>query len=77
MPATSHRDYSLTPAQRTLRADVARFSDQAIRPQARAIDEGNYPSDVLKNLSEAGFTQAGFPKDLGGTELDSVSWALI
>ncbi len=77
MPAASYRDYSLTPAQRDLRAAVARFSDQAIRPHARAIDAGSYPSDVLKKLAEAGFTRAGFPKDLGGTELDSVSWALI
>ncbi|MSQ41164.1 MAG: hypothetical protein EXR55_05855 [Dehalococcoidia bacterium] len=77
LPTASHRDYSLTPAQRDMRAAVARFSDQSIRPQARAIDAGNYPSDVLKNLAEAGFTRAGFPKDLGGAEVDSVSWALI
>ncbi len=73
----SYRDYSLTPAQRDLRAAVARFSDQAIRPRARAIDAGAYPSDILAKLAEAGFTRAGFPKDLGGAEVDSVSWSLI
>ncbi len=75
--ATAYRDCTLTPAQRELRIRVAGFSDQAIRPRARAIDASSYPSDILQKLAEAGFTQAGFPKDLGGTELDSVSWALI
>ena len=77
MATTVYRDYSLTPDQKELRAAIARFSDEVIRPQAREIDGGVYPSDVLKKLAEAGFTQAGFPRDLGGTEMDSVSWALI
>lgn len=77
MATHTYRDYSLTLKQRELRASIARFSDESIKPNAREIDNGNYPSQVLKELAVAGFTQAGFPAEVGGTDMDSISWALI
>ena len=78
MASTAYRDYSLSPAHRELRAAIAQFADDHIRPLARAIDqEERYPLEVLKGLAEAGFTRAAFPKSLGGSEVDSLSWSLI
>ena len=77
MATATYRDYSLTLKQSELRAAIARFSDASIKPSAREIDGGNYPSQILRELAIAGFTQAGFPSEVGGTDMDSVSWALI
>lgn len=71
-------DYQLSPIHQKLRSEIRNFANEHIRPQASTNDEaGLYPLEILKKLAQAGFTAAVIPKNLGGSELDSVSWSII
>ncbi|MGB7258870.1 MAG: 3-sulfinopropanoyl-CoA desulfinase [Pseudolabrys sp.] len=60
-------DLGLTPNELELQARARAFADRVVRPRAAAIDrDEQYPWDIVKALSEAGFTGMTIPKVLGG-----------
>jgi len=60
-------DLGLTPDEMALQARAREFSLNVARPRAAAIDrEEQYPWDIVKALTEAGFCGMTIPKALGG-----------
>jgi alkylation response protein AidB-like acyl-CoA dehydrogenase len=60
-------DLGLTPDEIALRERAMTFSNDVARPRAAQIDrDEQYPWDVVKALTEAGFAGMTIPKALGG-----------
>jgi 3-sulfinopropanoyl-CoA desulfinase len=60
-------DPSLTAAELALQARARDFAQTVVRPRAAAIDrDGEYPWDIVKALTEAGFVGMTIPPALGG-----------
>jgi alkylation response protein AidB-like acyl-CoA dehydrogenase len=57
----------LSPDQSARQARARAFSQEVVRPRAAAIDrDEQYPWDIVKALTEAGFVGMTIPKELGG-----------
>src|SRR4051812_48346468 len=55
-----------------LRAQVRRFVETEVKPQAHAWEEqGFVPREVLRRMGELGFLGIRYPSDYGGTEMDT------
>ena len=60
-------DLGLSPDERELQDYARAFADRVVRPRAAAIDrDEQYPWDIVKALSEAGFLGMTLPTALGG-----------
>src|SRR6185312_7133644 len=60
-------DLGLTPDEIALRERARAFSNDVARPRAAQIDrDEQYPWDIVKALTEAGFCGMTIPKALGG-----------
>ena len=60
-------DLGLSPDELALQRRAAAFSREVVRPRAAAIDrDGEYPWDIVKALSDAGFVGMTIPEALGG-----------
>ena len=58
---------TLTPDEIALQARAREFSQTVVRPRAAAVDrEEQYPWDIVKELTEAGFLGMTLPKARGG-----------
>jgi acyl-CoA dehydrogenase len=56
-----------TEAHEALRAQVARFAREHIRPHAHAWDEAEeFPRDLYAKAAEAGVLGVGYPSEMGG-----------
>ena len=63
-------DFDLSPEQREIRAQFARFSDEQIAPQAAAIDAAHvFPRVVFDQLAAMGLFGMRYPEADGGTGL--------
>jgi len=70
-------DFNLSEQQRQVQETFARFCDEAIAPQAAAIDEAHqYPRELFNKLGELGFFKMRYPAAVGGLELDLVTLCL-
>jgi alkylation response protein AidB-like acyl-CoA dehydrogenase len=70
-------NFDLTDDQRAIRDAFARFSDEAIAPQAAAIDDAHvFPRQLFGQLAELGFFGLRYPEDLGGSGLGLTEFAL-
>jgi len=57
----------LTAEERALQARAREFSEQTVRPRAAEIDrDEQYPWDIVKALTEAGFVGMTIPQQYGG-----------
>jgi alkylation response protein AidB-like acyl-CoA dehydrogenase len=71
-------DPLLSPAERELQARAREFADRVVRPRAAAIDaEGQYPWDIVKALTGAGFVGMTIPKAHGGQGLSFLDAVLV
>ena len=61
-----------------IREMTARFASSAVAPKASEIDQnGNIPSDLIKQLAENGFMGAFVPECYGGAGMDYRSYGII
>ncbi len=68
----------LTEAHEALRQRVRAFAEQHIQPVAADLDENEVFSEVLtEKMGKAGFFGIQVPKNLGGQELDTLSYIII
>lgn len=68
----------LEPHEEKLRADAEEFARTVVRPRAAEIDRTEqYPWDIVKALSEAGFTGMTVPKAYGGRGLSYLDAILV
>ena len=71
-------DPLLSPAERELQARARAFANRVVRPRAAAIDaEGEYPWDIVKALTEAGFVGMTIPKAYGGQDRSFLDAVLV
>jgi alkylation response protein AidB-like acyl-CoA dehydrogenase len=71
-------DPLLSSAERELQARARAFTDRVVRPRAAAIDaEGEYPWDIVKALTEAGFVGMTIPKAYGGQDRSFLDAVLV
>jgi len=70
-------DFELSPEQREIRAQFARFSDERIAPQAAAIDAAHtFPRAVFDQLAAMGLFGMRYPEADGGTGLALMEFCL-
>jgi butyryl-CoA dehydrogenase len=70
-------NFDLTDDQRAIRDAFARFSDEAVAPQAAAIDDAHvFPRALFDQLAALGFFGLRYPEEVGGSGLGLVEFAL-
>lgn len=70
-------DFALSQEQTLVQETFARFSDQEVKPRAKAIDEAKeFPRDLFQALGELGFYGLRYPESSGGSGMDFVSYCL-
>jgi alkylation response protein AidB-like acyl-CoA dehydrogenase len=71
-------DFEVTESQRKLVAMVRDFCTREVKPRAFEWDrEERFPREVVAKLGELGLLGMGVPEELGGSQLDTVSIALV
>ncbi len=71
-------DLALTDEQSLFRDAIRRFAEEEIAPIAREYDEREeYPLHVLKKLGELGYLGLRFPREVGGSDADTVTAAIM
>ena len=71
-------DFELTEEQELIRSTVREFAETVLAPRAREMDEkAEFPWEEIKKMAEQGYLGAQIPKEYGGSELDSVSYAIM
>jgi alkylation response protein AidB-like acyl-CoA dehydrogenase len=71
-------DFDLTEDQELLLRTVREFSETHIAPGASERDAAaRFPSELISKLSELGLFGINIPSEYGGTELDTLSAALV
>jgi len=71
-------DSILSEKHRVVRRSVRRFSERELRPIAKEIDhEARFPWEVVEKMGRLGYFGIQVPKELGGADLDSLSYAII
>ncbi|MBT8077072.1 MAG: acyl-CoA dehydrogenase family protein [Gammaproteobacteria bacterium] len=71
-------DFSLSEEQQMIRDAAREFAQSEIAPVAAQLDlEGEYPTDTIKKAGELGFMGVEVPAEHGGSELDSISYAIV
>ncbi len=68
-------DFELNDIQKSVQQTFKDFVDKRVIPQAAAIDENaEFPMELFKEVGELGFFGMRYPEDVGGTNLDVVSY---
>jgi alkylation response protein AidB-like acyl-CoA dehydrogenase len=71
-------DFELTSEQELIRASAREFAEREIVPHARDWDRAEeIDSALVPKLAAAGYLGAGWDEQYGGSELDTVSYALV
>lgn len=71
-------DNILSEKHRVVRRSVRRFCERELQPIAREIDhEARFPWEVVEKMGRLGYFGIQVPKELGGADLDSLSYAII
>ncbi len=67
-------DFALSLEQRQIQETFSRFCDDAIIPQAEALDEAHaFPRELFEQLGALGFFAMRYPSDVGGIDSDLVT----
>lgn len=70
--------FSLTDEQNEFAENVRKFAEEIILPKAKEIDNTCLiPDEIIQQLSKEDYLGALVPKDLGGLELDGVSYCIL
>jgi butyryl-CoA dehydrogenase len=68
-------DFELNDIQKSVQQTFKDFVDKRVIPQAAAIDENaEFPMELFREVGELGFFGMRYPEDVGGTNLDVVSY---
>ena len=71
-------DAILSEKHRVVRRSVRRFCERELQPIAKEIDqEARFPWEVVEKMGRLGYFGIQVPKELGGADLDSLSYAII
>ena len=71
-------DSFLSEKHRIVRRSVRSFCEREIKPIAGEIDrEARFPWEVVEKMGKLGYFGIQAPRELGGADLDSVSYAII
>ena len=71
-------DSILTEKHRVVRRSVRRFCERELQPIAKEIDhEARFPWEVVEKMGRLGYFGIQAPKELGGADMDSLSYAII
>ncbi|MEM2145089.1 MAG: acyl-CoA dehydrogenase [Candidatus Jordarchaeaceae archaeon] len=71
-------NFELTEEQKLIRSTVREFAATVLAPRAREMDEkAEFPWNEIKKMAEQGYLGAQIPKEYGGSELDSLSYAIL
>jgi butyryl-CoA dehydrogenase len=71
-------DFSLNSEQKVLRDTVRQFMETEMRPVLRAYErEEKFPAAELRKLGELGCCGMLVPEEWGGSEMDTVSYAVM
>jgi len=71
-------DTILSEKHRVVRRSVRRFCERELQPIAKEIDqEARFPWEVVEKMGRLGYFGIQVPKELGGSNLDSLSYAII
>jgi butyryl-CoA dehydrogenase len=71
-------DAILSEKHRIVRRSVRSFCEREIKPIAGEIDrEARFPWEVVEKMGKLGYFGIQAPRELGGADLDSVSYAII
>lgn len=63
-----------TAEERALIASAEKFSEERLRPLARALDaENRFPTELLPDMAAAGFFGARYPREYGGMGLSTAA----
>lgn len=70
-------NFKLTTEHLMIRDMVRDFCNKVIRPRAVEIDsKAKFPTDIFKQIGELGLMGIPFPKKYGGSESDTISYAI-
>ena len=71
-------DSILSEKHRVVRRSVRRFCERELQPIAKEIDhETRFPWEVVEKMGRLGYFGIQVPKELGGADMDSLSYAII
>jgi alkylation response protein AidB-like acyl-CoA dehydrogenase len=71
-------DFSLSPKQQEWQRIAREFAQNEVAPMAREMDESRQmPLRLVQRMSELGLLGSTLPKEYGGSEMDSLSQALV
>jgi len=70
-------DFTPSEDQLAVQKTARDFATQEVLPKAAAIDkEHRHPEELVKRMAELGFLGIAVPEELGGSGMDTVSYAL-
>src|SRR5699024_12766340 len=70
-------NFELTKEQQMIKEMVADFAKTVIQPRAIEIDKSaTFPEDIFKQMGELGLLGIPFPEEYGGSDGDTISYAL-
>lgn len=70
-------DFSFTKEQEMIRDMVRDFAQNVIKPRAIEIDKkAEFPKDIFDQMGELGLLGLPFPEEYGGSNADTISYAL-
>ena len=70
-------NFELNEEQQMVRETIRDFAEAEIKPSVMERDEkAEFPTEVIKKLGELGFMGMQVPEIYGGTEMDSLSYAI-
>lgn len=71
-------NFDLTKEQEMVRELIRDFADAEVAPGADERDRtGEFPMDIFKNMAELGFMGLPFPEKYGGSDADTISFAIV
>jgi butyryl-CoA dehydrogenase len=70
-------DFNLTEEQQMIKDASRKFAQNTLKPRAEEIEEaGRVPEDIIKELSELGYTTMTIDEKYGGAGFDSLSYTI-
>lgn len=70
-------NFTLTDEQKLIRRTVRQFAEAYVRPRAKEIDlEAKFPVKTFERMGELGLLGIPFPSRYGGSDGDTISYAL-
>ncbi|MFY9461773.1 MAG: acyl-CoA dehydrogenase family protein [Candidatus Sungiibacteriota bacterium] len=70
-------DFRLTEEQEMLRQEIREFAMREIYPHRARLRKKEFPWDIHRKMSEAGYAGAVIPEEYGGTGLSNLAYTLM